>query len=91
MLLNALSRTRRAGLTPLYFDRQRVLGEASSLPPDDPRRAALALRASELAARLDGWSGGVVQRATVRGGTALRNPGSSQMKRSWLQWWVQVR
>ena len=45
-------------VTQLYFDRQRVLGEALTLPADDPRRAALALRARELAARLDGWSGG---------------------------------
>ena len=45
-------------ITQLYFDRQRVLAEALALPADDPRRAALALRASELAARLDGWSGG---------------------------------
>ncbi|MGE4650449.1 MAG: hypothetical protein AAEJ53_06150, partial [Myxococcota bacterium] len=45
-------------LSQLYFERQRVLAEALALPPDDPRRAALALRASEFAARLDGWSGG---------------------------------
>ena len=88
MLLNALSRTGRAGLTQLYFDRQRVLAEALSLPPGDPGRAALALRASELAARLDGWSGGGGW--SVRNGPWRYRPLEFRLapdEGSWPQWW----
>ena len=45
-------------VTQLYFERQRALAEAALLPEGDARVGALALRARELAARLDGWSGG---------------------------------
>ncbi len=44
----------------LYFERQRVLVERSSAAP--PERGALALRARELAARLDAWTGGTFSR-----------------------------
>jgi hypothetical protein len=53
-----LSRTRRAGLTQLYFERQRALAEAALLPEGDPSADTLSLRPQELAAHLDGWSGG---------------------------------
>ena len=45
-------------VTQVYFERQRALAEAALLPEGDARVGALARRARELAARLDGWSGG---------------------------------
>jgi hypothetical protein len=45
-------------VTQLYFERRRVLAELVALPPDDPGAPALRRRAAELAAGLDGWTGG---------------------------------
>ena len=42
----------------LYFERQRVLGDLAATPADDPASLGLRLRAEELAAGLDGWTGG---------------------------------
>jgi len=44
----------------LYFERQRVLAEHSTAPAGE--RDALALRASELTAQLDAWTGGTFSR-----------------------------
>ena len=47
----------------LYFDRLRVLAELDALAPDRPReRAKLELRARELSAHLDAWTGGMFSR-----------------------------
>jgi hypothetical protein len=43
-------------ITQLYFERQRALDGLASAPPAEQR--ALALRADELAAGLDAWTGG---------------------------------
>jgi hypothetical protein len=45
-------------VTQLYFERRRVLIDRAARPPDDPERARLALRAAELAAGIDAWTGG---------------------------------
>ena len=67
-LLNALSRTRRAGLTQLYFDRRRALLALAALPDKQaPEAALLRLRAEELAAGLDAWTGGWFSRAQAGG------------------------
>lgn len=50
-------------VTQLYFERQRVMARLRSAAPDDPERGALALRAAELAAGLDAWTGGAFTRA----------------------------
>ena len=42
----------------LYFERQRVLAELAALPADDPASLGRRLRTEELAAGLDGWTGG---------------------------------
>ena len=66
--MNALSRTRRAGLTQLYFDRRRALLALDSHPDKrSPEAVALGLRAEELAAGLDAWTGGWFSRALVGG------------------------
>ena len=44
----------------LYYERRRVLEERGAAAPDQAR--ALALRAEELAAQLDGWTGGQFSR-----------------------------
>jgi hypothetical protein len=48
----------------LYFERQRVLLEAAGREPASPEAARLRLRAAELAAGLDAWTGGWFGRAT---------------------------
>jgi hypothetical protein len=45
-------------VTQLYFERERVVARLAQAPPGDPERDALALRADELAASLDAWTGG---------------------------------
>jgi hypothetical protein len=45
-------------ITQLYFERRRVLAELVALPPGDAGADALRRRAAELAAGLDGWTGG---------------------------------
>ncbi|MGH0038073.1 MAG: hypothetical protein ACQGVK_23835 [Myxococcota bacterium] len=42
----------------LYFERRRVLADLAARPPDDPEAPRLALRAAELAAGIDAWTGG---------------------------------
>lgn len=50
-------------ITQLYFERRRVLRELASLPPEEEQEAAaLRLRADELAAGLDAWTGGWLSR-----------------------------
>ena len=44
-------------ITQLYFERRRVLA-AIALHPDDPAAAELQLRAAQLAAGIDAWTGG---------------------------------
>ncbi len=44
----------------LYFERRRVLEERAAAAPEEQR--ALALRAEELSAQLDGWTGGLFSR-----------------------------
>jgi hypothetical protein len=51
-------------VTQLYFERERVLARLALAPPDDPEREALVLRADELAAGLDAWTGGAFTRET---------------------------
>jgi hypothetical protein len=46
----------------LYFERRRALAQLAALPRQDPGRVALWLRAEELAAGLDAWTGGVYSR-----------------------------
>jgi len=48
-------------VTQLYFERRRVLAELSVAPPDG--RLRLGLRAAELAAGIDAWTGGWFSRA----------------------------
>jgi len=51
----------------LYFERRRVLLELLALPPGQPLEAArLRLRADELAAGIDAWTGGWFGRHAVR-------------------------
>lgn len=45
-------------ITQLYFERRRVLVELASLAPDAAEVGMLRLRADELAAGLDAWTGG---------------------------------
>jgi hypothetical protein len=45
-------------VTQLYYERRRVLAERAALGPRDPAAFALALRADELAAGIDAWTGG---------------------------------
>jgi hypothetical protein len=42
----------------LYFERRRILLDLASRDPSDPETTGLALRAAELAAGLDAWTGG---------------------------------
>ena len=60
-LLGASVRTRTPLGTQLYFERRRVLAELSVAPPDG--RLRLGLRAAELAAGIDAWTGGWFSRA----------------------------
>jgi hypothetical protein len=53
-------------VTQLYFERERVLARLAHAPADDPERLALALRADELAASLDAWTGGAFTHALPR-------------------------
>jgi hypothetical protein len=45
-------------INQLYHERRRVLLEAERLPAGDPEAARLRLRAEELGAGLDAWTGG---------------------------------
>ncbi|MDJ0866501.1 MAG: hypothetical protein QNK03_10365 [Myxococcota bacterium] len=45
-------------INQLYFDRLRALGDAEQAPPGSSEGAAARLRADELAAGLDAWTGG---------------------------------
>jgi hypothetical protein len=65
----------------LYFERQRVVAKLEDLPPGPgPERDQLELRAHELAAGLDAWSGGMFTRLgghapRERPDLSPRNPG----------------
>ena len=55
-------------ITQLYFERQRVRRALAAAVSDDPaERERLALRAAELAAGLDAWTGGWFTRRTGPG------------------------
>jgi hypothetical protein len=47
----------------LYFERRRALARLATLPRDAPERRELAIQVAELAAQLDGWSGGYFTRS----------------------------
>jgi hypothetical protein len=54
-------------ITQLYFERRRVLAQLQLLPdPGDAERVRLRLRADELAAGIDAWTGGWFGRQTAR-------------------------
>jgi hypothetical protein len=54
-------------ITQLYFERRRVLAQLAQLPdPGEAERLRLRLRADELAAGIDAWTGGWFGRQTVR-------------------------
>jgi hypothetical protein len=54
-------------ITQLYFERRRVLSQLLLLPdPGEAERLRLRLRADELAAGIDAWTGGWFGRQTVR-------------------------
>jgi len=54
-------------ITQLYFERRRVLAQLQALPdPGDAERLRLRLRADELAAGIDAWTGGWFGRQTRR-------------------------
>ena len=53
-------------LTQLYFDRRRVLVQRAALPPTSAEAQQLQLRADELAAGMDAWTGGWFSRAIRR-------------------------
>jgi len=54
-------------ITQLYFERRRVLAQLQLLPdPGDAERMRLRLRADELAAGIDAWTGGWFGRQTRR-------------------------
>ena len=58
-VLNALSRSSRVGLSQLHFDRRRALLVLEAhADKHSPEAVALRLRAKELAAGLDAWTGG---------------------------------
>jgi hypothetical protein len=57
----------------LYFDRRRALAAAASAAPGSPEARAAEVRAEELAAGLDGWTGGWFG---TRAGRAPCPPGS---------------
>jgi hypothetical protein len=62
-------------VTRLQFERQRVLARREAAPPEE--RAELTLRARELAAQLDAWSGGqfsLLENATHRPPASRRTP-----------------
>ena len=50
-------------LTQLYFDRKRALAQRAALPPTSKEAQQLQLRADELAAGMDAWTGGWFSRA----------------------------
>ena len=50
-------------VTQLFFERLRVLARLEAAPPDSGERGLLALRATELAAGLDAWTGGAFSSA----------------------------
>jgi hypothetical protein len=45
-------------VTQLYFERRRAIEQLRALPPGDPQAGSLRLRAAELAAGIDAWTGG---------------------------------
>ena len=54
-------------ITQLYFERRRVLAQLQALPdPGDAEALRLRLRADELAAGIDAWTGGWFGRQTRR-------------------------
>ncbi len=54
-------------ITQLYFERRRVLAQIQTLPdPGDAESLRLQLRADELAAGIDAWTGGWFGRQTLR-------------------------
>ena len=55
-------------VTQLYFERRRVLLALRIGPADDAELARLRLRADELAAGLDAWTGGWFARALAAAG-----------------------
>ena len=64
-------------LTQLYFDRERVLAQRAALAPTSVEAQQLQLRADELAAGMDAWSGGWFSRAlgrSVAADTHLNSP-----------------
>jgi hypothetical protein len=56
-------------VTQLYFERRRAIEQLRALAPGDPQAGSLRLRAAELAAGIDAWTGGWFTRA-------LRGPGT---------------
>jgi hypothetical protein len=50
-------------VTQLYFERRRALEQLGALAPGDPQSGSLRLRAAELAAGIDAWTGGWFTRA----------------------------
>jgi hypothetical protein len=50
-------------VTQLYFERRRAIEQLSALAPGDPQAGPLRLRAAELAAGIDAWTGGWFTRA----------------------------
>jgi hypothetical protein len=54
-------------VTQLYFERRRVIGQLQALPdPGEAEQLRLRLRADELAAGIDAWTGGWFGRQTLR-------------------------
>jgi len=54
-------------ITQLYFERRRVLAELAGLGPgEEPKALRLRIRADELAAGIDAWTGGWFGRLVVR-------------------------
>ena len=64
----------------LYFERLRVRTRLGALGPDAPERGELEIRASELAAQLDAWTGGLFSRLE-RG---IAPPSASSASPPWL-------
>ena len=60
-------------VTQLFFERLRVLARLEAAPPGSGERGLLALRATELAAGLDAWTGGAFSSA-IRTTPSLTTP-----------------
>jgi hypothetical protein len=63
-------------VTQLYFERRRVLADLARVGADAPESSPLAVRAAELRAGLDAWTGGWFSRRTrpIRPGDHLHGP-----------------